>query len=91
MPVTFQIRDKFRINVNGGWLYDNGAKISYATWGAGFEWNFVKPLTLIGEVFGQAGALPAVDRRPAVTQPIREPRTQTRIALHAAWTISTST
>jgi len=77
VPVTFQIQEKLRINVNGGWLYDNAAKIHYLTWGAGFEWNFVKPLTLIGEVYGQAGRLPAVgeDEAPAPNS-IREPRTQ---------------
>jgi hypothetical protein len=69
VPVTFQLRDNFRINVNGGWLYDNVAKIHYATWGAGFEWSFVKPLTLIGEVYGQAGDSPTPNT-------IVEPRSQ---------------
>jgi hypothetical protein len=77
VPVTFQLQDNFRINVNGGWLYDRPNKIHYATWGAGFEWNFVKPLTLIGEVYGIAGRLPAVEE-DEVPSPnaIREPRTQ---------------
>lgn len=77
LPGTFQVQDKFRINVNGGWLYDNAAKIHYLTWGAGFEWNFVKPLTLIGEVYGQTGRLPDTDEGalPAANA-IREPRTQ---------------
>ena len=77
VPVTFQLRDNFRINVNGGWLYDNVAKISYATWGAGFEWGFADKWTLIGEVFGQAGALPAADPGdPPPLNAIVEPRTQ---------------
>jgi hypothetical protein len=77
VPISFQVREDFRINVNGGWLYDNVAKISYATWGAGFEWNFVKPLTLIGEVYGQAGALPAVNPGdPPPSNTLVEPRTQ---------------
>ena len=59
VPVTIQLNDAFRVNLNGGWQYDNVNKISYATWGAGFEWNFAKPFTLIGEVFGQAGRLTA--------------------------------
>ncbi len=77
VPVTFQIQDKLRVNVNGGWLYDNSAKIHYLTWGAGFEWNFVKPLTLIGEVYGQAGRLPAVedDEAPA-SNTLVQPRAQ---------------
>ncbi len=77
VPVTFQLRDNFRINVNGGWLYDNVAKINYATWGAGFEWNFVRPLTLIGEVYGQIGSLPSIaDGDPPPQNTIRDPRSQ---------------
>jgi hypothetical protein len=55
VPVTFQVHEQVRINVNGGWLWDPLTVRHHATWGAGFEWNFVKPLTLIGEVFGIAG------------------------------------
>jgi hypothetical protein len=55
IPVTFQVRDDFRININGGWLFDGVARLNYAYWGAGFEWNFVQPLTLIGEIFGLTG------------------------------------
>jgi hypothetical protein len=77
VPVTIPINSKFRINVNGGWLYDNVAKVSYATWGAGFEWGFVDKFTLIGEVFGQAGTLPVVDPGdPPPPTAIVEPRTQ---------------
>jgi hypothetical protein len=77
LPITIQVQDKLRVNLNGGWLYDNVAKISYATWGAGFEWGFVDKWTLIGEVFGQAGALPAVNPGdPPPPNSIREPRTQ---------------
>jgi hypothetical protein len=61
VPVTFQLRENFRVNLNGGWNYDNVAKINYATWGAGFEWGFANPFKLIGEVYGQLGRLPAVD------------------------------
>jgi hypothetical protein len=59
VPFTFQLREDFRINLNAGWQYDAVGKLSYALWGTAFEWNFVKPLTLIGEVFGLAG--PASD------------------------------
>jgi hypothetical protein len=59
VPLTLQLRDDFRINLNAGWQYDGPTRLSYAIWGAAFEWNFVKPLTLIGEVFGLAG--PASD------------------------------
>ncbi|HZL39285.1 MAG TPA: hypothetical protein VFC45_03295 [Pseudolabrys sp.] len=77
VPVTIKVTDKFHFNLNSGWLYDNVAKISYLTWGAGFEWGFVDKFTLIGEVFGQVGALPAVDPgSPLPLNSIREPRTQ---------------
>lgn len=77
VPITIPVNKKFKINVNGGWLYDNVAKISYATWGAGFEWGFADKFTLIGEVFGQAGALPAVNPGdPPSPNSIVEPRTQ---------------
>ena len=43
----------------------------------GFEWNFVKPVTLIGEVYGQAGRLPPVeDGETPAPNAIREPRAQ---------------
>lgn len=55
VPVTFQVTEQVRVNVNGGWAWDPTAAQNVATVGAGFEWNFVKPLTLIGEVFAVAG------------------------------------
>ena len=78
VPVTFMINDAFHINVNGGWFHDNVNNINYATWGIGFEWDFKPvPLTLIGEVFGQAGTLPiAADGDPPSPNAIRDPRTQ---------------
>jgi hypothetical protein len=81
IPVTFQVRDNFKININGGWAYDTTTKINYATWGAGFEWSLVKlvklPLTLIGEVYGQDGRLAAVEPGDAPSNnSVREPRTQ---------------
>ncbi len=67
VPATFPLSEEFKINVNGGWLYDRVAALHWVTWGAGFEWNFVKPLTLIGEVFGQAGH--GVPDQPSLTDP----------------------
>jgi len=69
VPFTIQASKDVRINVNGGWLYDAVERINYGTYGAGFEWNFVQPLTLIGEVFGVAG------RRQDVRS-VTEPRAQ---------------
>lgn len=55
VPATFEIVEQFKINVNAGWLYTRPEDLNWFTYGAGFEWNFIKPLTLIGEVFGLAG------------------------------------
>jgi hypothetical protein len=77
VPVTFQVRDNFRINLDGGWSYDNVAKISYAIWGAGFEWGFVNAFKLIGEVYGQLGSLPSVAAGgPPANRSIVEPKFQ---------------
>jgi hypothetical protein len=76
VPVTFGISESFRINVNGGWLWDRVAERHYLTWGAGFEWNFVKPVTLIAEVFGQSGRLPAVAVDEPPPRSITQPRLQ---------------
>ena len=77
VPLTLPIRDGFRINLNGGWQYDATVKIHYATWGAGFEWNFVKPMTLIGEIYGQSGRLSVADEEEAPPpNSILEPRSQ---------------
>ena len=69
VPFTIQTSKDFRINLNAGWLYDAVERINYGTYGAGFEWNFVQPLTLIGEAFGLAG------RRQEVRS-VTEPRAQ---------------
>lgn len=55
VPFTFAVNEALRVNVNGGWLWDPSVGQHFATWGAGFEWSFAKPFTLIGEVFGVAG------------------------------------
>jgi hypothetical protein len=55
VPATFQVSKQFKINVNAGWLYVRAEDLNWVTYGAGFEWNLVKSVTLIGEVFGLAG------------------------------------
>jgi hypothetical protein len=74
VPVTFHLLDAFRINVNVGWQYDAIAKLHYGSWGAGFEWDLMKPVTLIGEVYGLVG--PRSDPRT-----VTEPRTQLGLRL----------
>ena len=41
--------------MNAGWLHIRAEDLDRFTYGTGFEWDFVKQLTLIGEVFGLAG------------------------------------
>jgi len=55
VPFTYGVTDDFKILVNGGWLFDRPTDQHFLTYGAAIEWNFVKPLTLIAEVFGLAG------------------------------------
>jgi hypothetical protein len=77
MPATLTITEELRVNLNGGWLHERDGKLDWFTWGAGFEWNFIKPLTLIAEVYGQAGRLKATavgEAPPPVS--VRRPRVQ---------------
>lgn len=69
IPVTYQFSDAFKVNVNGGWIYERGNNLHLATYGAGLEWIPVKPFTILAEVFGVAGA-------PGPTKSSREPRFQ---------------
>ena len=66
VPFTIQASKDVRFNFNAGWLYDAVERVNYGTYGASFEWNFIQPLTLIGEVFGLAG--PRQETR-SVTEP----------------------
>ena len=55
VPLTLKLTEELRLNVNAGWSWDASAGQHFAVLGGGFEWNFVKPLTLIGEVFAVVG------------------------------------
>lgn len=69
IPVTYTFSDSFKVNVNGGWIYERQKEQHLLTWGAGVEWIPVKPFTILAEVFGVAGA-------PGETTGAREPRFQ---------------
>ena len=56
VPVTIQVHDHLRVNLNGGWLDDRVEDASHITWGSGFEWDLAKKWTLIGEVYGLVGS-----------------------------------
>lgn len=55
IPATLRLSERFRINLNGGWLWDRTTDIHYLTYGAGFDWIIHGPWTLTAEAFGQVG------------------------------------
>lgn len=68
VPFTFRLSEVFRINLNGGWLWDRMADRHYATYGAGFDLRTPDNVwTLTGEVFGVAGS--ADETQPSQTHP----------------------
>ena len=68
-PVTFKFGKDFRVHTNIGWLYDGRVNVNYATGGVGFDWDFDKRFSLMGEVYLQQG-------RATALQTVTEPRTQ---------------
>lgn len=67
IPVTFQLVENMKLNVNGGWLYDRAAELHWATWGASVDWSVNDRISLIGEVFGQLGH--RVEDQPSLSDP----------------------
>jgi hypothetical protein len=55
VPVSYDFSKALRVNFNVGWQYDPSQNQNFMTGGAGFAWNFVKPLSVIGEVFAIVG------------------------------------
>jgi hypothetical protein len=72
VPATYQFSERFKININCGWLYERDPDWHWFTWGAGFEWKLAEtlPLMLIGEAFGQAG------HRASTAPKLHHPRAQ---------------
>ncbi len=52
IPATFQVVENFKINLNGGWLYNLPNERHWGTWGASFDWSVNDKISLIGEAFG---------------------------------------
>lgn len=67
VPFTYAASEQLRFNVNVGWLHSPAATRSWATWGVGFEWEFVRRMTLLVETFGQLGA--RLPDQPSLTDP----------------------
>jgi hypothetical protein len=55
LPLTVEINKNLKINLNAGWLWERPGDLHFATWGAGVEYKLSEPITLIAEVYGQAG------------------------------------
>jgi hypothetical protein len=55
VPATWHVAEPLKINLNAGWFWDRPPDLHFLVWGLGFEWNPVKPVTLIGELFGILG------------------------------------
>jgi len=55
IPVTFDLTEQLRLNVNGGLLYDPSRAQLFALPGVGVSWSFVETLSLNAEVFAQIG------------------------------------
>ena len=66
IPVTYTVSESFKVNVNGGWMYERPNEQHFFTYGVGIEWIPAKPFTLLAEVFGVAG--PRTDPR-TITHP----------------------
>lgn len=55
VPVTYDVSKELRFNINAGFQYDPTGNQSAMTTGAGVAWNFVKPLSLLAEMFAVVG------------------------------------
>jgi hypothetical protein len=55
IPVTYDVNKELRFNINAGVQYDPTQNQAFMTTGAGVAWNFVKPLSLLAEVFAVIG------------------------------------
>jgi hypothetical protein len=86
VPVTFVVNDVFRINANGGYTHEKHdiGNVDLFSWGGGFEWTLYsakvqeneRSVTLIGEVFGVAGARAVDADGEKESSKTRDPRGQ---------------
>lgn len=86
VPVTLVVNDTFRINANGGYTHEKHeiGSLDLMFWGGGFEWILYsakvqesqRSVTLIGEVFGYAGARAVDAEGEKESGKTRDPRGQ---------------
>lgn len=55
VPGTLRLSEVVRINVMGGWQFDQTIDQHFATYGLAADWRMTDVWTLTGEVFGQLG------------------------------------
>jgi hypothetical protein len=55
VPISVDLSEALRVNVNVGAQYNSGPHSWFATGGAGVSWNFVKQWSVISEVFAIVG------------------------------------
>jgi hypothetical protein len=55
VPVTFDLSEKLRLNINAGVQYNADPAVLYATGGVSVSWNFVNQWSIISEVFAIVG------------------------------------
>jgi len=55
IPVTFDLSEKLRLNINVGAQYNADPAVLYATGGVGVSWNFADQWSIISEVFAIVG------------------------------------
>lgn len=55
VPISYDFNEDLRVNFNVGWQYDPSRGQHFLTGGTGFAWAFMKPVSLLGEVFAIAG------------------------------------
>jgi hypothetical protein len=66
-PATLRLSERWRINVNGGWLWDRSADKHFATYGLSSDLKLTETVTWTIEGFGQLGERDPDDH--GVTQP----------------------
>ena len=55
VPVTFDLSEKLRLNINVGAQYNADPAVLFATGGVGVSWNFADQWSIISEVFAIVG------------------------------------
>jgi hypothetical protein len=56
IPVSYDVSKELRFNINAGLQYDPTRNQPFMTTGVGVAWNFVKPVSLLAEVFAVLGS-----------------------------------